>query len=287
MDQRQEFKFDTERYARAQAAFAFKRETIASDAITSLARDVICRLAEGKSNATNATRNGGRTLIVPQIVDDFCDAILGHDPEAPLRFLEENLAPSVAQRSDLYEYIACASRELGAKWEAEKVSYLQVTVAAGKLYALVRAVGSDKAERQLANDRKKSALFVSVPGEQHTLGVTIAAEVFRNAGWDIALVLNQSHEALIDLAEAMRPPVVGLSVSGSNSLDRLARLVVSTRLSLPDTIIAVAAGPDIEEDTLRKVVDLDVVIADAESAQVELCQALRSNGAGTDRIYAR
>jgi len=281
MDQRHEFKFDTESYARAQAVFASKRKTFASEAITSLARDVISRLAEMKSNRADPTGSAVPTLIVPQLVDAFCETILGHDPAAPLRFLEEDLAPSVAKRSDLYEYIACASRELGAKWEAEKVSYLQVTVAAGKLYALVRAVGSDTAERQLANGLEKSALFASVPGEQHTLGVTIAAEVFRNAGWDITLVLNQSHEAVIDRAVAVQPPVVGLSISNSDGLDRLARLVVSTRLTLPASIIAVAAGPEIDEDTLQNVVDLDLVIADAESAQVALSQALRASGAGT------
>jgi MerR family transcriptional regulator, light-induced transcriptional regulator len=276
MDQRHAFKFDTERYVLAQAVFASKREIFAEDAITSLAREVISRLAEEKSGAADPAQSVGRTLIMPQMVDAFCEVILGHDPAAPLRFLEEVLAPRVAKRNDLYEYIACASRELGEKWEADKVSYLQVTVAAGKLYALVRSVGSNGAETAHAGDRSKNALFASVPGEQHTLGVTIAAEVFRNAGWDIALMIDQSHEALIDRAAAIQPPVMGLSISNSNGLDRLARLVVSMRLTLPDTVIAVAAGPDIDKDVLRNVVDLDFFLTDAESAVVELTKSLRA-----------
>ncbi|MCC5961800.1 MAG: cobalamin B12-binding domain-containing protein [Rhodobacteraceae bacterium] len=276
MDQRHAFKFDTDRYARAQAVFASKREIFAEDAITSLARDVINCLAEEKSGAADPAQRTGRRSIMPQMVDAFCDVILGHDPAAPLRFLEDVLAPRVANRNDLYEYIACASRELGAKWEADKVTYLQVTVAAGKLYALVRSVGCDGAERVHAGGRSKNALFASVPGEQHTLGVTIATEVFRNAGWDIALMIDQSHEVLIDRAAAIQPPVVGLSISNSNGLDRLARLVVSMRLILPDTVIAVAAGPDIDKDMLRNVVDLDFVLTDAENAVVELTESLRA-----------
>jgi methylmalonyl-CoA mutase cobalamin-binding subunit len=123
---------------------------------------------------------------------------------------------------------------------------------------------------------EKRALFASVPDEQHTLGVTIAAEVFRNAGWDIVLMVNQSHEALIDRAQVIRPPVVGYSISNSTGMDRLARLVVATRLAVPNIIVAVAAGPEIDACTLRNVVDLDLVITDAHTAEADLSQALRA-----------
>jgi MerR family transcriptional regulator, light-induced transcriptional regulator len=276
MDQRHAFKFDTETYARAQSVFTTKREIFAAEAITSLARDVIDRLAKEKSTSLDPARHGGSAVILPDMVDGLCDAILGHDPLAPLRFLEDALAPRVARRSELYEYIACVSRELGAKWDAEKVTYLQVTVAAGKLYALVRAIGTDGTGLAPAPQFEKRALFASVPDEQHTLGVTIAAEVFRNAGWDIVLMVNQSHQSLIDRAQVIRPPVVGYSISNSTGMDRLARLVVATRLTVPNTIIAVAAGPDIDACILRNVVDLDLVITDAQTAEADLSQALRA-----------
>jgi len=280
MDQRHALKFDTETYTRTQALFATKREAFAPDSVTVLARDVISRLAEEKRQATTTSGNIVSMTIDPDMVDAFCDVLLGYDPAAPLRFLEQTLAPVVVRRSDLYEHIACASRRLGAKWDAEEVSYLQVTVAAGKLYALVRAVGSGTAQRELAHNRAKRALFASVPGEQHTLGVTIAAEMFRNAGWDITLMINQSHEELIDRAAAIHPPVIGLSISNSDGLDRLARLVVATRLTLANTVVAVAAGPEIDKSMLQSVVDLDLVITDAQTAQAEITKAMYACATG-------
>ena len=274
MDQRHAFRLDIERFERARSVFALKQKAFPVDTIASLARDVINRLAEDKGITANATEDTGRSLILPQMVDAFCDVILGHDPAAPIRFVEDVLAPGVARREDIYRYIACASRELGSRWDAEKVSYLQVTVAASKLYALVRAVRERGKARAHGSHLAKTALFASVPEEQHTLGVTIAAEVFRNADWDIALMVGQSHEALIARAATMQPPVVGLSVSNSNGLDKLARLVVAIRLMLPDTIIAVAAGPDIDRAAMQDLVDPDLVIADAESAQRALSRAL-------------
>ncbi len=274
MDQRRDLRFDSGTYARTQALFAAKRDMFKPDTVTSLARDVIRQLAQEKTKAAGPSGSIMSATIDSDMVEAFCDVILGYDPRAPLRFLEDKLARIVAQRSDLYEYIACASRQLGAKWETEEVSYLQVTVAAGKLYALVRAVGAGGAEFDFAPDRQKRALFASVPGEQHTLGVTIAAEVFRNAGWDISLMINPSHEDFIERAAATQPPVIGLSISNSDGLDRLARLVVSARMTLPNTIVAVAAGPDIDRHILQNVVDLDHVISDARHAEITLSDLL-------------
>lgn len=270
-----DFQFDLDTYTRTQELFAAKCKTFDPAAVTSLARDVISRLASEKRHASPASRAISSTTTEPELVVAFCDVLLAYDAAAPLRFLENDLAPVVRARNDLYDYIAAASRLLGVKWDEGEVSYLKVTVATGKLYALVRSVGTARAGVQTGADPQKSAIFASVPGEQHTLGVTVAAEVFRDAGWDIALIVNQTHDALLARAEILQPPVVGLSISNSSRLDALGHLIVALRLTLPKTIIAVAGGPDIDNQTLRDLVDLDIVISDARTAQADLSELLR------------
>jgi methanogenic corrinoid protein MtbC1 len=192
-----------------------------------------------------------------------------------LTYVTEELAPTVASRTTLFIYIAAASRQLGARWEADEVSFTEVTLAVGKLYALVRSIGSSVRRAPIARALQKSALFASVPGEQHTLGVTIAAEVFRDAGWDVDLQLDRSHEELLARVDATMPAVVGLSLSGPARLDALVRLVVAVRLAKPDALIAVASGGDGKPETLRTVVDLDLVITDVRQAQLELSRLLQ------------
>jgi methanogenic corrinoid protein MtbC1 len=155
------------------------------------------------------------------------------------------------------------------------VSFTQVTLAVGKLYALVRSIGSSATRPPFNHQLQKSALFASVPGEQHTLGVTIAAEVFRDAGWDIELQIDRSHEELLGRVDVLRPSIVGLSLSSSAGFDALTRLAVALRLTHPDVLIAVAGGTDASPDKLRTLVDLDIVVTDAREAQDDLIRLLK------------
>lgn len=275
MESRRNFEFDVDLYTHAEGLFAAKRAKLRPEAVICLARDVISRLAIVKSAPDGQPHPRAPGLVYPDLVESFCAVLLEEDASMCLRFFEDQLVPIVEQRADLYDYISEASRKLGEKWDEDEVSFLQVTIAAGKLYALVRSVAAREPRAPVAGRSIQCALFASVPGEQHTLGVTIAAEVFRTAGWDIDLLISRSHDELLERACMTHPPVVGLSVSNSAGLDTLARLVVALRLASPDTIIAVAAGPDINHDVLCAMVDLDLVITDARSAQVKLARMLQ------------
>lgn len=278
MDTHQNFKFDVDLYSRTQGLFAAKHESFGPDAVESLARDVIKRLSSERSVANDAARKVESTDIRPDLVERFCDALFASDCRTPLRFLEDELAPIVVHRDDLYDYISAASQRLGEKWDEDELSFLQVTIAVGKLYALVRSVRPHGAKPPLATANRKSALFASVPGEQHTLGVTIAAEVFRDAGWEIDLAISRSHDELLDRAAMTLPPVVGFSVSNNAGLVTLARLIVALRLIVPDAIFAVATGPDINQDRIHTLVDLDLAITDAKTAQIDLSRMLFERG---------
>lgn len=278
MTTRQNIEFDVDLYSRTRGLFAEKQRAFGPHAVENLARDVINRLSSEREAASNAVRDIAPSTVQPAVVERFCDALCDADCGAPLRFLESELAPIVTQRDDLYDCIAAASRRLGEKWDDDELSFLQVTIAAGKLYALVRSVRARNPSDTSGARANKSALFASVPGEQHTLGVTIAAEVFRNAGWNIDLVISRSHDELLERAALTLPPVVGFSVSNSAGLVTLARLIVALRLTLPQSIFAVATGPDINNDMPHTLVDIDLVISDAKTAQVDLSRLLFERG---------
>lgn len=270
METRHSFEINPALYTRTQSLFDAKRRKLPPDAVERLAREVVERLAE-----KHTVLNGGAPPVVlpntnPDVVAEFCDILLAPDATVALRFLEDSLAPIVTERSDLYEYIAAASRALGERWEKSEVTFLQVTLAAGKLYALVRSVGAGRDAEYVDPNPRKFAIFANVPGEQHTLGVSVAAEVFRDAGWEISLQLDRNHAELVDCVRATRPAVIGLSLSSPLGLDPLVRLVVALRLAMPHIIIAVAGGEDTDADTLRMLVDLDLVITNAEQAQSDL-----------------
>ena len=274
MESRHSFDINPALYTRTQNLFDAKRRKLPPDAVERLAREVVERLAEQRDLLNGAVVSVPSAATSPELVATFCDILLAPDAGIALRFLEDQLSPVVAERGDLYEYIAAASRQLGERWDTGEVTYLQVTLAVGKLYALVRSVGAHRDAEYVDPNPSKNAIFANVPGEQHTLGVSVAAEVFRDVGWEISLQLNRSHDELIEYAIVNRPRVVGLSLSSPVGLDPLVRLVIALRLALPNIIIAVAGGEDTDEELLRALVDLDLVITSAEQAQTELSHML-------------
>jgi MerR family transcriptional regulator, light-induced transcriptional regulator len=274
MESARQFHIDVDRYTRTNGLFDAKRGVLPPEAIERLAREVVMQLAATRLRGNEAHITAPEPEIDPKRVGAFCDVLLHQDAAAALRFLQEELAPVVPERAALYAYIAAVSRLLGDRWDADQVTFVQVTVSVGKLYALVRSIGAGREARVIGQDPRRVALFASVPGEQHTLGVTIAAELFREAGWQIDLQVARSHDELLARANETRPSVVGISLSNKAGLAPLARLVVALRLALPGILIAVAGGADADADMLRNLVDLDLVITHASQAQADLDRLL-------------
>jgi len=162
-------------------------------------------------------------------------------------------------------YVAGAARRLGDRWDRREVTLSDVTVGTGHLYALMRSMQAEPHDRP-PFDNRRVALFATVPGEEHGLGITMAADLFRDEGWQIDLQIGSDHESLLARIDRSEPRVIGLSLSSEARLDALVRLVVAVRLILPGSVIGVAPASSIDPERLRNLVDIDLVFTDAPSA---------------------
>jgi methanogenic corrinoid protein MtbC1 len=114
---------------------------------------------------------------------------------------------------------------------------------------------------------QKTAVFASVPDETHTLGVTMAADLFRDDGWDVSLRTGLSQDALIEEIEKLDCKLIGLSVSGEHSLRSLSKLVVALHIRLPATPILVAGQSIKEVAPLIDLIGIDGVASTIEDAR--------------------
>jgi hypothetical protein len=139
----------------------------------------------------------------------------------------------------LLDLVAQTARTLGDQWLDDTRSFASVTTALGVLQVLASRLGG------VVDDGAglPVALLAPVPGEQHTLGLIVAAEFFRRAGCLPRVELNLDVAQLLDCARDVA--VVGLSVSGAASQERLVPTVQALRAVLPtDAVIAVGGGCD-------------------------------------------
>jgi methylmalonyl-CoA mutase cobalamin-binding subunit len=119
------------------------------------------------------------------------------------------------------------------------------------------------------------ALPAETSGEEHGIGITVAADLFREAGWEIDLWTGADHDGLVAHVEDTRPHIIGLSLSTEQRLDALVRLVVAIRITTPYAIIGVAPAAAVDAGRLHNLVDIDLVFEDGHSASRELERLIR------------
>jgi methanogenic corrinoid protein MtbC1 len=262
--------FDAEIFSRTASLFATKRDAFAPDAVEGLASDIVRRLA---------AQHRDPSFPAPEISDDsidaFCETLIRPSPAAALQFIEDRRIEGVTRQDVYLGYIVAAARSLGRGWDENRFSLLDVTYGTGHLYALMRALRAETSWAHPAFDDRRCALFATVPGEDHGIGITVAADLFREAGWEIDLRTGTDHDRLVTHVEDTQPPVVGLSLSTEHRLDALVRLVVAMRIAVPSAIIGVAPAASVDAARLQKLVDIDLVFDDAPSACHDLERLIR------------
>ncbi len=93
-------------------------------------------------------------------------------------------------------YLAEAAGKMGVWWEEDEVSFVDVTFGTGQIYAITRGLKTLFCA-PLANLTQPQAFFAAVPGEDHFLGVSMAADLFRKHGWDIEFGCDLDHDAIV------------------------------------------------------------------------------------------
>ncbi|SEM23739.1 Methanogenic corrinoid protein MtbC1 [Roseovarius tolerans] len=267
--------FDAEVFSRTTSLFASKRDTFPPDAVEALADDIARRLV-----SANLLGPAFDIPVIPEEdISAFCDALIQPDPQVSLHFIENRRAEGLTRQGVYLSYITAAARYLGEGWEEDRLSLLQVTYGTGHLYALMRALRAESHSVQHhALDNRRYALFATVPGEDHGIGITVAADMFRDVGWEIDLQTCTDHEALIAHVENTRPHFIGLSLSTEQRLEALVRLVVGMRIIMPEAIIGVAPASKVDPKRLTDLVDIDLVFEDAPSACRTLDRLIRLRG---------
>ena len=177
-------------------------------------------------------------------VERLCTALMSGGDATPAEDIMNTLAKTTSREVIYLQYLAAAARMLGDWWTEDRVSFTEVTAATGRIFELLRQMSVPPCPDPDPCD--VTVVFASVPGEQHTLGIRMAADLFRGDGWEIALRVGLSQDELI--AEIGRQPrcIVGLSVGGRHSLDGLTALVEALHRHCPHAAIVVS-GQDIED----------------------------------------
>lgn len=248
-------------FRRAKAAMRLTRTALPDAAVHLLAEEVVTRLVTRLQPHT-----GQPELPQPADIALFCDALLSADADGGAEIIRQARREGMDTETVYLGYIAGAARYLGRLWEDDRVSFLDVSLAASRIFGIMRLLRYEIANARKLSPLTQHAMFACVPGESHTFGITMAADMFRARDWRVELCTGMDHDGLVQAAGQRPFSLIGLSAGNTDKALALARLIVALRITQPQGFIMVG-GPIVEQmPGLNAMIAADAVITNATDA---------------------
>jgi methanogenic corrinoid protein MtbC1 len=253
--------FDRSAYQNATQQLRLVETELPQDAISNLAREVVRRLAFRMPRHENVA-----DLPTQSEIDLLCAALLSGDNRAADQFILAARRDGVDTAAISRGYVAGAARKLGQMWDDDRISFIDVTLACGKLYGIIRGLRHVLAPQIIQGRETRPALFALVPGETHTLGIEIATDHFRRDGWDVDMLMGLDHDAMVAEADLRHYEAIVLVANSDRMLEPLTRLSLALRITQPLAHIIVAGGILDHHPDILRLVGAEAVMADLDSA---------------------
>jgi methanogenic corrinoid protein MtbC1 len=250
--------------------------------------EIVPRLLMAHALPPGRTDQRESALPTPTDVAEFTRLILKHDVEVAVTYVNVIRGRGCALENILLDLMAPSARTLGDLWNADLSDFGEVTVAIGRLQDVLHRVCPTYTEESAPNAGDRRVLLAPVPGEQHTLGISLVSEFLRRTGWDVVSTPRMSTSDLGELVRSDWFSVAGLSLSCERQLDDLADTVkLLRRASFNKNIGVLVGGPlFVEHPHLTSQVGADATASDARSATAAAAQLHASRPGRDGRVPA-
>ncbi len=204
-------------------------------------------------------------------VEAFAQLSLSAEATVLIDFVDGWLVKGCSVETVYVELLAPAARRLGAYWEEDSEDFVGVTMGLWRIQEILRELTVRMPPPLRAGQGQRSALFSSMPGEQHSFGTLMIAECFERAGWNSDVLIEPSQSELTGQFARHHYDLIGLTVSCDCPTATLTSLITTIRSvsSNPDIRIMIGGRVINERPELVGLCGADATASDAPSA-VEL-----------------
>jgi methanogenic corrinoid protein MtbC1 len=159
----------------------------------------------------------------------FTSLVMRADDAAVSAFIGDLTERGVPLDAVYLDLLAPTARALGELWSEDACDFMEVTLALGRLQQALRELGTQPVSGVAAGEAAGHVLLVSLPGEQHTLGLFMVAEFFLRDGWQVSVGLPLSESDLLHTLQKDWFDVIGLTVAHGDRVPVLRQLVGRAR----------------------------------------------------------
>ena len=230
---------------------ADKRET--PDRSSSTWRELLCKTIEREVlprllTATNLGFNESDSPL-SGAVDDLTIAsfvrLIIDDDEEQLRAVADRVILLTGGREALLnDLLKPAAELLGTMWERDSCDFMTVTLGVYRLNQIMRETATEGMEFLRAPGFEHRILLLPAPGEQHSFGISMVSDAFREGGWCVRSAPAVTRRQILRLVKDEWFDVLGLSVSSDRWLKGMPSCIRAVRAAScnPEVYIMVGGG---------------------------------------------
>lgn len=209
-----------------------------------------------------------RRSITDADVDKFTRMSLHEDAGGLLDYVDHCLSNGSSVETVYVDLLAPAARRLGEYWEEDSHDFVDVTMGLWRIQEILRELTLRIPPKSKEGHGQRSALFSTMPGEQHSFGTLMVAECFQRAGWDADVMIEPTQSELTGKFAGRHYDLIGLTVSCDCSTASLCSLVkaIKSVSSNPDIRIMMGGRVINEQPDLIEKCGADATAIDAPSA---------------------
>ncbi len=209
--------------------------------------EIVPRLVLARRSARVPATAAPEAAAVPTATEvaDFARLVLARDAEAAFAHVDALRGRGAALDTLLLRLLAPAARQLGDWWCEDECDFTQVTTGLWRLHQVLRYLSPPAPDDPEGRNVHRRALLVPLPGEQHSFGVAMVAEFFRQAGWNVWSGPVASADDLLALAAKDWFAVIGVSVASEVMLTSVSALVRALRRASRNRSVGVMVGGQI------------------------------------------
>lgn len=168
-------------------------------------------------------------MIGPDETREFARLILEHDVGVAASYIEVLRSRGASLEAVFLRLLAPSARLLGDLWKEDLCSFADVTVGLSRLQLLLRRLGTDRMDLVKGSHQGHSIILAASPGEQHTFGILMVEESFRQAGWDVCGVGAAPLDEILQLVRRDSFDVIGFSATNDILSDQVGSAIEEIR----------------------------------------------------------
>ena len=210
--------------------------------VSAIQNEIVPRLLLAQRQAMPVAAKGTSVAPCRDDIETLALLAIRDTHPATAQFVDDLRLRGMTAEVMIADLLPGAARYLGWMWETDACTFVEVTYGLSRLQQMLHRCAPQLRVGQDRFGAGRRALLTTMPGEQHSFGLCVVEEWFRNAGWTVE---TERPKTATDLSRAVHVrgfDVVGLSISADRSAGQINSLIRTLRRNACNPHMKVVVG---------------------------------------------